>query len=201
MNGTEALDLVKGHVSKEGNLKHMIAVGAVMRQTAQRMSQDQDIWEVTGILHDIDFEECHGMEDHALIAKDILSGKVSEEIVQAILAHNYEATGVPVDNDLKRALIAADAVSGLVIACALVIPSKSWWPSRSGPSSRSSGTRTSPGAWIAVVLSIVNSWASHVTSSFRWHWTAWSMLPTNSASDETLLFNQSGASATAKVIT
>ncbi|TFG56389.1 MAG: phosphohydrolase [Methanomassiliicoccus sp.] len=124
MNGTEALDLVKGHVSKEGNLKHMIAVGAVMRQTAQRMSQDQDIWEVTGILHDIDFEECHGMEDHALIAKDILSGKVSEEIVQAILAHNYEATGVPVDNDLKRALIAADAVSGLVIACALVIPSK-----------------------------------------------------------------------------
>jgi len=124
MNGAEALDLVKGHVSKEGNLKHMIAVGAVMRQTAQRLSQDQDIWEVTGILHDIDFEECHGMEDHALIAKDILSGKVSEEIVQAILAHNYEATGVPVDNDLKRALIAADAVSGLIIACALVIPSK-----------------------------------------------------------------------------
>ncbi|MCX6651598.1 MAG: hypothetical protein NT131_08115 [Methanomassiliicoccales archaeon] len=124
MDRAEALSLVKEHVSKESNLKHMMAVGAVMRQTASRLGRDQGSWELTGILHDIDFEECHGMQDHALIARDILLGKVPDEIVQAILAHNYEATGVPVDNELKRALVATDAVSGLVIACALVVPSK-----------------------------------------------------------------------------
>ncbi|MCG7843879.1 MAG: hypothetical protein MIO90_00430, partial [Methanomassiliicoccales archaeon] len=64
------------------------------------------------------------MEDHALIARDLLRGKVPEEVIQAILAHNHQATAVPVDNELKRALVAADAVSGLVIACALVAPSK-----------------------------------------------------------------------------
>jgi putative nucleotidyltransferase with HDIG domain len=124
MQRAEALELVKGHVSKEGNVKHMIAVGAVMRETASRLGRDEDLWEVTGILHDIDFEECHGMEDHALMACDILRGKVPEEVLQAILAHNSEATKVPVDNELKRGLVAADAVSGLVLACTLVIPSK-----------------------------------------------------------------------------
>ncbi|HQN75158.1 MAG TPA: HD domain-containing protein [Methanomassiliicoccales archaeon] len=124
MMRAEALELVKGHVHKESNLKHMVAVGAVMRQAAVRLEEDPEHWEVTGILHDLDFEECHGMQDHALISRDLLQGKVPDDIIQAILAHNHEATGVPVDNRLKRALMAADAVSGLVIACALVLPSK-----------------------------------------------------------------------------
>ncbi len=124
MQRAEALELVKGRISKESNLKHMIAVGAVMRSTARRLGEDATAWEVTGILHDIDFEECHGMEDHATMACEMLRGKVGEEVLQAILAHNHEATGVPVDNPLMRGLLAADAVSGLVIACALVLPSK-----------------------------------------------------------------------------
>ncbi len=124
MERAEALELVKGHVCKESNLKHMVAVGAVMRQSALRLGEDPEHWEVTGILHDLDFEECHGMQDHALITRDLLQGRVPDDIIQAILAHNHEATGVPVDNRLKRALVAADAVSGLVIACALVLPSK-----------------------------------------------------------------------------
>jgi len=124
MERAEALELVNGHVRKEGNIKHMVAVGAVMRQSAIRLGEDPELWEVTGILHDLDFEECHGMQDHALITRDLLQGKVPDDMVQAILAHNQEATGVPVDNQFKRALVAADAVSGLVIACALVLPSK-----------------------------------------------------------------------------
>ncbi len=124
MDRAEALELVKGHVCKESNLKHMLAVGAVMRQAAVRLGEDPELWEVTGILHDLEFEECHDMQDHALIARDLLQGKVPDEVVQAILAHNHEATKVPVDNRLKRSLVAADAVSGLVIACALVLPSK-----------------------------------------------------------------------------
>lgn len=119
-----SLSLVREHVKKENNVKHMIGVGAVMRQLAIRLGKDEEQWEIVGILHDIDFEECSGMSDHTIIAKNILSGKVDDEIIEAIMAHNYEHTNVPVDTVMKKGLIASDAVSGLVVACALVMPSK-----------------------------------------------------------------------------
>ncbi len=124
MDRAEALDLVRQHVKKENNVKHMIAVGAVMRQAAARLGQDEDRWELIGILHDIDFEECTGAEDHCLKAQEILSGRIDQDAIECIMAHNSEHTKVPVDTPMKRALIAADASSGLVIACALVMPSK-----------------------------------------------------------------------------
>jgi uncharacterized protein len=124
MDRAEALELVRQHVKKENNVKHMIAVGAVMRQIAIRLGQDDARWELVGILHDIDFEVCTGAEDHCLRAQEMLKGKVDEEVIECILAHNSEHTKVPVDTPMKRALVAADASSGLVIASALVMPSK-----------------------------------------------------------------------------
>ncbi|MDW5562431.1 MAG: HD domain-containing protein [Methanomassiliicoccus sp.] len=119
-----ALALVREHVKKESNIKHMVAVGAIMREIAVRSGEDADRWELAGILHDIDMEVCSGMRDHTLVAKDLLAGKVDEGLVEVIMAHNHEVTGIPVDSRFKVALIAADAASGLVIACALVMPSK-----------------------------------------------------------------------------
>ncbi len=120
----DSLTLVRSHAHKENNVKHMIAVGAVMGEVSARLGEDVDRWRPVGILHDIDFEECSGMEDHTLRATEILQGIVDGELIEAIMAHNYEATKVPVNNRLKIGLIASDAVSGLVIACALVMPSK-----------------------------------------------------------------------------
>ncbi|MGD1060357.1 MAG: HDIG domain-containing metalloprotein [Methanomassiliicoccales archaeon] len=120
----EALALIRLHVSKENNVKHMIAVGAIMRVLAVRLGEDSARWERVGLLHDIDFEECHGADDHTLIAAQILAGKVDDEIIETIKAHNNEHTGVAVDTKLKKGLVAADAASGLIIASALVMPSK-----------------------------------------------------------------------------
>ncbi len=120
----ESIDLVRQFVKKENNVNHMIAVGAVMRETAQEVGEDPVRWEMVGILHDIDFEICSGPEDHTIKAKEILAGRVDEEDMESIMAHNHENTGVAVDSRLKRGLIACDAVSGLIIACALVMPSK-----------------------------------------------------------------------------
>jgi hypothetical protein len=124
MDRSEALDLVRQHVKKENNVKHMIAVGAVMRRTAERLGQDQDRWEVIGVLHDIDFETCSGAEDHCLKARDLLKGKLDDQGIECIMAHNSAHTKVQVDTPMKMGLIAADASSGLVLACALVMPSK-----------------------------------------------------------------------------
>jgi putative nucleotidyltransferase with HDIG domain len=120
----EALQMVRRHVSKENNVKHMIAVGAAMASTAVRLGQDAERWETVGILHDIDFEVCSGIEDHTIKAKEMLQGIVEQEIIDAIMAHNHEHTGVLPDSTLKKGLIACDAASGLVTACALVTPSK-----------------------------------------------------------------------------
>jgi predicted hydrolase (HD superfamily) len=124
MSREEALRLVREHVSKESNIKHMVAVGAIMREIAARSGEDTGRWELSGILHDIDLEVCSGMEDHTMKAREMLAGKVDDELMEVIMAHNHEATGVPVDSRFKIALIAADADSGLPIACALVMPSK-----------------------------------------------------------------------------
>lgn len=120
----EALLLIRQHVSKENNVKHMIAVGAAMASTAVRLGDDPARWELVGILHDIDFEECTGIEDHTIMAKEMLSGKIDPELIEAIMAHNHEHTRVQPDNQMKKGLIACDAASGLVTACALVLPSK-----------------------------------------------------------------------------
>ena len=124
MDRDKALALIRKHVSKENNLKHMIAVGAVMKELAIGLGEDQMKWETVGILHDIDFEECSGLVDHTLKAKKILKGIVGDDIIEAMMAHNYENTGVIPDTIIKRALIASDAVSGLVVASALVMPLK-----------------------------------------------------------------------------
>ena len=120
----DALKLVRANVAKENNVKHMIAVGAVMRAVAARLGEDPQLWEMVGILHDIDFEVCTGPSDHTIKAKEMLAGVVSDEVIDIIMAHNHEHTHVPIDSKAKKALIACDAVSGLVLACALVMPTK-----------------------------------------------------------------------------
>lgn len=124
MSREEALALVRAHVCKESNVKHMLAVGAVMRQLATHLEQDLDQWEMVGILHDIDFEICDGASDHTVKARELLKGHVDPVVIEAIMAHNYEHTKIMPDTPLKKGLIASDAASGLVLACALVMPSR-----------------------------------------------------------------------------
>ena len=124
MSREEALGLIKEHVSKENNIKHMVAVGGIMKELATKLREDAAEWELVGLLHDIDFEKCKGMEDHTLIAKEILKGKISDNLIEVIMAHNFENTKVPLDSRIKKGLVASDALSGLIVATALVMPSK-----------------------------------------------------------------------------
>lgn len=119
-----SLELVRKFVTKENNIKHMIAVGAIMRTVAARLGEDANKWEVVGILHDIDYEVCNGPADHTIKAKDLLKDVIDAEIIEAIMAHNFENTNIPIDSRLKIGLVACDATSGLVLACALFMPSK-----------------------------------------------------------------------------
>ena len=125
MQREEAIELVKQNVKQQNLIKHMLAVEAIMKECAEFLQEDKEKWGLVGLLHDIDYEKTKdNPEKHGLIAEEILKGKVDEEIIHAIKSHNFENTGVMPESKLENCLIAADSVSGLIIACALVIPSK-----------------------------------------------------------------------------
>jgi len=121
----EALELVRKYVASERIILHMVAVSAIMRALARHLGEDEEMWELVGLLHDIDYERTRDdPARHGLEAEEILRGRVPEEVVRAIKSHNFENTGVEPVSPMEKALIAADAASGLIIASALVMPHK-----------------------------------------------------------------------------
>jgi len=121
----EALKLVQEHVKTRNIYLHMIEVEAIMRALAKRFKADEELWGLTGLLHDIDYEYTkNDPSRHTLVAEEILGGKVSDEVLRAIKSHNHEYTGVEPRSPMEYALIASDGISGLIVACALVMPSK-----------------------------------------------------------------------------
>lgn len=125
----EAMALLREHTKNENLIKHMLAVEATMRAYAQKFSQDEEQWGIVGLLHDFDYEkypnqEHHPTEGHPSVGVKLLREKgFSEEIWQAILGH-ADYTGVPRESLMAKALYASDELTGLIVAVALVRPSK-----------------------------------------------------------------------------
>jgi predicted hydrolase (HD superfamily) len=96
-----------------------------MRWYAPRLGADEQRWGLTGLLHDFDWEIHPTLADHPAKGAPILRERgVVEEIVSSILSHNTEATGVPRTRPMDYALLACDEITGLIVAVALVRPTK-----------------------------------------------------------------------------
>jgi putative nucleotidyltransferase with HDIG domain len=125
MTRDEALAIMHQHVQAAGLRRHMLAVEAAVRDYAGRLGGDPDTWALAGLLHDYDWEVHPTLESHPRDGAPLLRERgCPEEVVQAILAHNAAGTGVERSRPLDYALLACDEVTGLVIAAALVRPSK-----------------------------------------------------------------------------
>ena len=87
---------------------------------------DPDRWEIVGLLHDADYEETRDEPDrHALaIAEQLERRDVSEDIIRAIKVHNYERLGVMPETKMEWSLVTCDDLTGLIVAVALVHPTK-----------------------------------------------------------------------------
>ncbi|MCS7253132.1 MAG: HDIG domain-containing protein [Armatimonadota bacterium] len=111
-------------VSNENLRKHLLAVEAAMRHYARIYGQDEDVWGLAGLLHDIDYERHPEPPEHPQVGAQFLrENGVPQEIVEAILGHaNW--TGVPRNSLMAKALYACDELTGLLVATALVMPSK-----------------------------------------------------------------------------
>ncbi|MGB4331171.1 MAG: HD domain-containing protein, partial [Dethiobacteria bacterium] len=98
---------------------------AVMRRLAEELGQDEELWALTGLLHDLDYDRTMDQpEQHGLLSAQILEEKgLPPELIQAVKAHN-EVLGVERQTLLDTALYAADPVTGLLVAAALIHPQK-----------------------------------------------------------------------------
>lgn len=125
MKREEALSLVKKEVKSKNLIKHMLAVEAVMRRLAGELGQDEELWALAGLLHDLDYDKTVDQpEQHGLLGAQMLEEKgLPAELIQAVKAHN-EMLGVERQTLLDRALFAADPVTGLLVAAALIHPQK-----------------------------------------------------------------------------
>ena len=118
----EGLRLIDEHISNPNLKKHMIAVSAIMGKLAETLGEDKTLWEAVGLLHDLDYEEVgQDMSRHGLVSAEMLETILPEVGLHAIRAHN-EMTGVKTEKPIDYALISADAISGLVIPTALMMP-------------------------------------------------------------------------------
>ncbi len=125
MTRKEVLESIKVNVENQNLVKHMLATEAIMRALAKRLGEDDEVWGLTGLLHDIDVELTEGdMSSHSKLGADLARELgASETIAHAILCHN-EAHGISRETKLDKALFCADPLTGLITAAVLIRPDK-----------------------------------------------------------------------------
>lgn len=129
----KALELLKKYNKDPFHIQHAITVEKVMKWYAKELGygDDAEYWGIVGLLHDIDFELYP--EEHCLKAPQLLSeAGVGEDIIHAVCSHGYGITvgnGTTIDvepiHEMEKVLFAADELTGLIWAAALMRPSKS----------------------------------------------------------------------------
>ena len=124
MTYSEALELLKKHIKTKNLIKHCIAVSGCMASMARFLGEDEEKWRITGLLHDLDYEITKDDPSrHALETVRMLEEMGFErDILDAIKAHPGHK---PAETPMEISLYAADPLSGLIVAAALMHPSKS----------------------------------------------------------------------------
>ena len=123
MDREAAIALCRDKTLKETTVRHLISVEGVMRALAARFGQDEDLWALTGLFHDLDQDQTgeDGAGHAELAASWLREAGVDERVVNGVLAHAYERYRTDL---MSKAVVHADAVAGLLVASALVRPEK-----------------------------------------------------------------------------
>lgn len=126
MTRDDAYGLLCEHVKAENLRKHCLATEAILRALARRLGQDEALWGLVGLLHDLDFERTASTPaEHTNLTVGILREKgFPEPVLQGIREHNAEALGIPRESQLGIALACGETITGLIVATALVMPDK-----------------------------------------------------------------------------
>lgn len=125
MKREEALNLLRKNISNQNLIKHCLAVEKIMEALARHFKENEEKWGLAGLLHDIDYEKTKDdSSQHSLVGAKMLEDLgLAEDICQAVKVHN-EAHGILPKTLMEKALFVTDPLTGLIVAAALVLPSK-----------------------------------------------------------------------------
>lgn len=119
----QALELLRQPGPEKHLIQHALASEAVMRALARHLGQDEEVWGLTGLLHDLDYPlTASDPARHGLVGADRIGDGLPEEALHAIRAHNGEMNGVSPACAFDYALRCGESVTGLVVTAALVRP-------------------------------------------------------------------------------
>ncbi len=123
MDRSAALDLVRAKTEKETTVRHLISVEGLMRRLGQHFGEDEDLWALAGLFHDLDQDQTHDdIAKHGYQSAEWLrEAGVDERVANAALAHAHPEYRTDL---MSKAIVHADALSGMLVACALVRPEK-----------------------------------------------------------------------------
>jgi putative nucleotidyltransferase with HDIG domain len=117
-----AWETLTRYTKSEALLRHALAVEASVRAYARKFGEDEELWGITALLHDFDWEMHPTLEQHPQDGAPILREEgYPEVVVEGVLSH-AEHLGLPRDTPLKKTLFACDELSGFIHACGLVRP-------------------------------------------------------------------------------
>jgi putative nucleotidyltransferase with HDIG domain len=121
----KALKLLDQYIKNPNLKKHLLAAEALMKALAKKFGEDVEIWGLTGLIHDIDWEQTiENPTQHSIIGAEILEKEgFPEEVVNAVKVHNDLHNLEPKTN-LEKALYSCEEITGLIVATALVMPNK-----------------------------------------------------------------------------
>lgn len=123
----KAMELLLKYNKDPFHIRHALTVEGVMKWFAKELGYEEDavFWGIVGLLHDIDFEMYP--EEHCIKASELLrEGGVGEDIIHAVCSHGYDLTvDIKPEHEMEKVLYAADELTGLIWAAALIRPSKS----------------------------------------------------------------------------
>jgi len=120
----EARAFARDRCEKDTTYRHLVSVEGVMRALSRRFGEDEELWALTGLFHDLDQDVTDSdPEQHATLAAAWLrEAGVDERVVNGVLAHNFPGFRTDL---MAHAIVPADAVAGLLVASALVRPERS----------------------------------------------------------------------------
>lgn len=126
MNLKQAQELLEKNIKNKKMIAHSKASAVVMRALANYFGEDEDLWEMAGLLHDIDVEITGAdPQTHGQVCIDLLrENGLAEEAIEAISLHNEVSAKQPRSKRFHHALAAAETLTGLITATALVYPDK-----------------------------------------------------------------------------
>ena len=118
----DAVVLIEELVASPALRKHLYAVEAAVRHYARLMDEDEELWGLAGLLHDLDWEKHPDEHPHVGVQR-LRELAYPEPVVRAVLAHAWpDRSDVAPETPLDKVLYACDELSGLVYACCLVRP-------------------------------------------------------------------------------